>query len=62
MGRVSDWLLRHRRTAWLLAAGVALALGVALIAVAVWLVAWLLPACWRLTKRAWRALTGKKEA
>ena len=40
----------------------ALALGVALIAVAVWLVAWLLPACWRLTKRAWRALTGKKEA
>ncbi|WP_416763522.1 response regulator [Roseateles sp. So40a] len=29
MGRVSDWLLRHRRTAWLLAAGVALALGVA---------------------------------
>lgn len=40
----------------------ALALGIALIAVAVWLVAWLLPACWRLTKRAWRALTGKKEA
>ena len=40
----------------------ALALGVALIAVAVWLAAWLLPACWRLTKRAWRALTGKKEA
>ena len=34
----------------------------ALIAVAVWLVAWLLPACWRLAKRAWRALTGKKEA
>ncbi len=29
MGRVSDWLLRHRRTAWLFAAGVALALGVA---------------------------------
>ena len=40
----------------------ALALGIALIAVAVWLVTWLLPACWRLTKRAWRALTGKKEA
>ena len=40
----------------------ALALGVALITAAVWLVAWLLPACWRLAKRAWRALTGKKEA
>lgn len=40
----------------------ALALGIALIAVAVWLVAWLLPACWRLILRAWRALTGKKEA
>ena len=40
----------------------ALALGVALIAAAVWLVAWLLPACWRLILRAWRALTGKKEA
>lgn len=40
----------------------ALALGIALIAVAVWLVAWLLPACWRLVMRAWRALTGKKEA
>ena len=40
----------------------ALALGIALIAEAVWLVTWLLPACWRLTKRAWRALTGKKEA
>lgn len=40
----------------------ALALGIALIAVAVWLVAWLLPACWRLIMRAWRALTGKKEA
>ena len=40
----------------------ALALGIALIAVAVWLVAWLLPACWRLIVRAWRALTGKKEA
>lgn len=40
----------------------ALALGIALIAVAVWLVAWLLPACWRLLIRAWRALTGKKEA
>lgn len=39
-----------------------LALGIALIAVAVWLVAWLLPACWRLILRAWRALTGKKEA
>lgn len=39
-----------------------LALGIALIAAAVWLVAWLLPACWRLAKRAWRALTGKKEA
>ena len=39
-----------------------LALGVALITAAVWLVAWLLPACWRLAKRAWRALTGKKEA
>lgn len=39
-----------------------LALGIALIAVAVWLVAWLLPACWRLIVRAWRALTGKKEA
>lgn len=39
-----------------------LALGIALIAVAVWLVAWLLPACWRLIMRAWRALTGKKEA
>lgn len=40
----------------------ALALGVALITAAVWLVAWLLPACWRLILRAWRALTGKKEA
>lgn len=40
----------------------ALALGIALIAVAVWLVAWLLPTCWRLILRAWRALTGKKEA
>lgn len=40
----------------------ALALGIALIAVAVWLVVWLLPACWRLILRAWRALTGKKEA
>lgn len=40
----------------------ALAQGIALIAVAVWLVAWLLPACWRLILRAWRALTGKKEA
>ncbi|WP_419067292.1 DUF1700 domain-containing protein [Candidatus Allofournierella excrementavium] len=40
----------------------ALALGIALITVAVWLVAWLLPACWRLILRAWRALTGKKEA
>lgn len=40
----------------------ALALGVALIAAAVWLVAWLLPAAWRLLRRAWRALTGKKEA
>lgn len=40
----------------------ALALGIALITAAVWLVAWLLPACWRLAKRAWRALTGKKEA
>ncbi len=39
-----------------------LALGIALITAAVWLVAWLLPACWRLAKRAWRALTGKKEA
>ncbi|WP_418441295.1 DUF1700 domain-containing protein [Candidatus Allofournierella excrementavium] len=39
-----------------------LALGIALIAAAVWLVAWLLPACWRLILRAWRALTGKKEA
>lgn len=39
-----------------------LALGVALITAAVWLVAWLLPACCRLAKRAWRALTGKKEA
>ena len=29
MGRVSDWLLGHRRTAWLLAAVVALALGIA---------------------------------
>ena len=28
MGRVSDWLLGHRRIAWLLAAAVALALGV----------------------------------
>jgi len=28
MGRVSDWLLGHRRTAWLLAAVVALALGI----------------------------------
>ena len=40
----------------------ALALGIALITAAVWLVAWLLPACWRLILRAWRALTGKKEA
>lgn len=39
-----------------------LALGIALITAAVWLVAWLLPACWRLILRAWRALTGKKEA
>ncbi|WP_417025716.1 DUF1700 domain-containing protein [Candidatus Allofournierella excrementavium] len=39
-----------------------LALGIALIAAAVWRVAWLLPACWRLILRAWRALTGKKEA
>ena len=35
---------------------------IALITAAVWLVAWLLPACWRLILRAWRALTGKKEA
>lgn len=39
-----------------------LALGIALITAAVWLVAWLLPACWRLILRAWRALTGEKEA
>ena len=31
-----------------------LALGIALITAAVWLVAWLLPACWRLILRAWR--------
>ena len=40
----------------------ALALGVALIAAAVWLTTWLVPACWRLVKRAWRALTNRKGA
>lgn len=40
----------------------ALALGVALIAAAVWLATWLVPACWRLVKRAWRALTNRKGA